>query len=137
MAESLLCFRKKFSGKTLLQCGNHFYVSFRLRPKALCCRVVRPSVRPSLSPYINKYLFRIRSGVGGQGQFDFCLTGGQAGGGGGGQNKFEQKSRGSRQIIIFFSSLFRIFFFRVRGKVGQTNILFYFYYFNCFAKSIF
>ena len=75
VAESLKCSRKRFSDKTLLPCGNHFYVSVRLRPKALCCRVVRPSARP----YINKYLFRIRSGVGGQGQLDFYLPGGQAG----------------------------------------------------------
>ena len=114
MAESLLCSRKKFSGKTLLPCGNHFYVSVRLRPKALCCRAVRP--------YINKYLFMITSGVGGQDQQNFCLQGGQAGG----QNKFEQKSRGSRQTITFFSSLFRIIFFGWGGRWVQRIYYFTF-----------
>ena len=50
VAESLMCSRNRFSGKTLLPCGKHFYVSVRLRPKALCCRVVRPSVQPSVRP---------------------------------------------------------------------------------------
>ena len=57
VAESLLCSRKKFSGKTLLPCGNHFYVSVRLRPKALCCRVVRPSVRPSVQPSVRPSVY--------------------------------------------------------------------------------
>ena len=48
VAETLMCSRNRFSGKTLLPCGKHFYVYARLRPKALCCRVVRPSVRPSV-----------------------------------------------------------------------------------------
>ena len=57
--------------------------------------------------------------MGGQGQLDFCLPGGQAGG----QNKFEQKSRGSRQIIIFFSSLFRIIFFSGEGEGGSNEYI--------------
>ena len=77
---------------------------------------------------------RIRSGVGGQGQLDFSLPLGQVRGV---KTNLNKKVGGSRQLFIFFSSLFRIIFFRVGGKVGQTNTLFYFYYFICFAKSIF
>ena len=46
-AESLKCSGNRFSGKTLLPCGNHFYVSVRLRPEAICFRIVRPSERLS------------------------------------------------------------------------------------------
>ena len=120
VAETLMCSRNIFSGKTLLPCGNYFYVSVRLRPKALCCRVVRPSVRPSVRILTNIYLkfffafnavasldnISLRAGRwwgggGGQGQLDsFCQEAG-----GGIKTILNKKVGGSR---IFFLSNARV-----------------------------
>ena len=92
VAESLKCSRNRFSGKTL-PCGNNlltniFFFFFAFNAVA--------------SPdNISLQAGRVRPEVGGGGVKAKLIF--FARGAGGGQNKFEQKSRGSRQnIIIFF-----------------------------------
>ena len=95
------CSRNRFSGKTLLPCGNHFYTYVRLRPEALCCRVVCTSVHLSVLPSDRlsvrpDYIFCEWEGSAGRGVIKANKKNqtGWAHGGGGGWQIF---------ILVFFS----------------------------------